>query len=149
MCVSRSAVSDSATPWTVACQAPLSMGFSRQDTGVGCHFLLQGIFPTQGLNSCLLHPLHQQACSLPLATWEAPVLVFIIKFVFIFLAELALHMHLPENEYFGLPGARHPWSGAGRGQGSVKGGKWVCEKRKPRRAEFPGGLRWGPASLPR
>ena len=28
------------TPWTVACQAPLSMGFSRQETGVGCHFLL-------------------------------------------------------------------------------------------------------------
>ena len=24
-----------ATPWTVACQAPLSMDFSRQDTGVG------------------------------------------------------------------------------------------------------------------
>ena len=24
-------------------------------TGVGCHFLLQGIFPTQGLNPCLLH----------------------------------------------------------------------------------------------
>ena len=23
------------TSWTVACQAPLSMGFSRQDTGVG------------------------------------------------------------------------------------------------------------------
>ena len=31
-------------------QAPLSMGFSRKNTGVGCHFLLQGIFPTQGLN---------------------------------------------------------------------------------------------------
>ena len=46
----------SATPWTVACQAPLSMGFHRQDTGVGCHFLLQGIFPTQGSNSCLLSP---------------------------------------------------------------------------------------------
>ena len=27
----RSVVSDSATPWTVACQAPLSMGFSRQE----------------------------------------------------------------------------------------------------------------------
>ena len=26
-----------ATPWAVACQAPLSMGF-----GMGCHFLLQG-----------------------------------------------------------------------------------------------------------
>ena len=34
------------TPWTVAHQAPLSMGFSRQPTGVGCHALLQGIFPT-------------------------------------------------------------------------------------------------------
>ena len=31
-----------ATPWTVACQAPLSMGFYRQKYwNVGCHFLLQ------------------------------------------------------------------------------------------------------------
>ena len=29
------------TPWTVAHQAPVSMGFSRQDTGVGCLFLPQ------------------------------------------------------------------------------------------------------------
>ena len=29
------------TLWTVAHQASLSMGFSRQNTGVGCHFLLQ------------------------------------------------------------------------------------------------------------
>ena len=42
------------SPWTVACQVPLSTGFFRQN-GVGCHFLLQGIFPTQGLNLCLLH----------------------------------------------------------------------------------------------
>ena len=28
-CMSRSVVSDSATSWNVACQAPLSMGFSR------------------------------------------------------------------------------------------------------------------------
>ena len=26
-----------------------------KNTGMGCHFLLQGIFPTQGLNLCLLH----------------------------------------------------------------------------------------------
>ena len=44
-----------ATPWTVACQAPLSMGFPRQNTGVGCHFLLQGIFPTQGWDLGLPH----------------------------------------------------------------------------------------------
>ena len=28
------------TPWTVAHQAPLSMGFSSKNTGVGCRFLL-------------------------------------------------------------------------------------------------------------
>ena len=48
-------MSDSfATLWIVAHQTPLSMGFPRQDTGVGCHFLLQGIFLTQGSNPCLL-----------------------------------------------------------------------------------------------
>ena len=39
-----------ATPWTVACQAPLSMEFSRQEYWSGSHSLLQGIFPTQGSN---------------------------------------------------------------------------------------------------
>ena len=29
--------------------------FPGKNTGVGCHFLLQGIFPTQGLNPGLLH----------------------------------------------------------------------------------------------
>ena len=53
------------TPWIVARQAPLSMGFSSKDYGVGYHFLLQGIFPTQGLNQHLLHLLRWQACSLP------------------------------------------------------------------------------------
>ena len=41
-----------------------------KNTGVGCHFLLQGIFLTQGLKACLLH------CRWVLyhwATWEAQV----------------------------------------------------------------------------
>ena len=42
-----------APSWTVF-QAPLSMGFLK-NTGVGSHFLLQGIFPTQELNPHLLH----------------------------------------------------------------------------------------------
>ena len=37
-------------PWTVAHQVPLSMDSPGMNTGVRCHFLLQGIFPTQGLN---------------------------------------------------------------------------------------------------
>ena len=54
-----------ATPWTIACQAPLSMGFSRQEYWSALHALLQGIFPTQGSNPCLLHLLHWQVGSLP------------------------------------------------------------------------------------
>ena len=46
--VSRSVVSNPATPWTVARQAPLSMEFSSKNTWVDCHALLQEIFPTQG-----------------------------------------------------------------------------------------------------
>ena len=38
--------------------------FPGKDTGVGCHALLQGIFPTQGLNQ---HRLRCQADSLPLS----------------------------------------------------------------------------------
>ena len=44
-------------PWMVACQSPLSMGFSKQEYWSGWHFILQGIFPTQELNLhflCLL-----------------------------------------------------------------------------------------------
>ena len=45
-----------AAPWTVVCQFPLSVEFSRQEyTGVGCHFLLQGIFPTRGSSLGHLH----------------------------------------------------------------------------------------------
>ena len=43
------------TPWTGACQIPLSMGFPRQEYWSGLTFLLQGIFLTQGLNPSLLH----------------------------------------------------------------------------------------------
>ena len=38
----------------IACQAPLSMEFSRQNTRVCCHSLFRGIRPIQGSNLCLL-----------------------------------------------------------------------------------------------
>ena len=44
--------------WTVAHQAPLSMAFLGKNTRVGCYFLFQGIFLTQGSNLGLLH--HRQ-----------------------------------------------------------------------------------------
>ena len=53
-----------ATPWTTAHQDPPSCNFPGKNTGVGCYFLPQGIFPTQGSNP---HLLHLQADSLPLS----------------------------------------------------------------------------------
>ena len=42
-----------ATPWTVALARFLcSWDFTGKNTGVGCHFLLQEIFLTQGSNPC-------------------------------------------------------------------------------------------------
>ena len=46
-----------------------------KNTGVGCHSLPQGIFSTQGLNLCSLHPLHWQAVSLPPAPPGKPELL--------------------------------------------------------------------------
>ena len=43
-----------------------------KNTGVGCHAFVQGIFPTQELNLSLLHLLHWQASSFPLATHGKP-----------------------------------------------------------------------------
>ena len=60
-----------ATFQTVARQALLSMGFSRQEYWSGLHFLLQRTFPTQGSNARLLRFLHWQVASLPLYHWEA------------------------------------------------------------------------------
>ena len=43
-----------------------------KNTGVGCHALLQGIFPTQGSNTRVLCLLNWQGGSLPLAPPEPP-----------------------------------------------------------------------------
>ena len=58
-----------ATLWTVDYQAPLSMGFPRQEYWSTSHFFLQGIFLTQESN---LHLLYCQADSLPLSHQGSP-----------------------------------------------------------------------------
>ena len=52
-----------ATPWTVAHQAPLFMGFSRQEYWSGLPCPPPGVFPTQGSGGFFTTS----------ATWEAPV----------------------------------------------------------------------------
>ena len=61
-----------ATPWTTTTRVPLSMEFSRQEYWTGCHFLLQRIFPIQGLNPHLQSLLHWQVGVLPLSHLGGP-----------------------------------------------------------------------------
>ena len=84
----------SAPPWTVAHQCPLSIGFPSKNTGVGCHFLLQGIFPTQGSN---LYLLDWQADSLPLShlrSFHIIYRVFVCLFVFFLSCSTTFMLHL-------------------------------------------------------
>ena len=47
--LNHSVVSDSEAPWTVARQAPLSMGFSRQEYWSGLPFPSPGDLPEPGI----------------------------------------------------------------------------------------------------
>ena len=57
-----------ATPWTVPARLLCPWNFPGKNTGVGCHFLLQRIFPAQGSNLCFLH---YRWILYHWATWEA------------------------------------------------------------------------------
>jgi len=67
------------TPWIVACQAPLSMKFSRQEYWSGFCFPFQGIFLTQGSNPRLLRLLHWQVDSLPLCHLGSSQVPHVVK----------------------------------------------------------------------
>ena len=61
----RSVVPNSLTPWTVACQAPLSMGFPRQEYRRGLPIPSTGGLPDRGSNLHLICLLHWQVGPLP------------------------------------------------------------------------------------
>ena len=61
------------TLWTVAHELLWPWNSSGNNTGVGCHALLQEIFPTQGLNPCFLSTLHWQMGPLPLVLPGKPL----------------------------------------------------------------------------
>ena len=63
-------------PWTVARQAPCPWDSPGKNTGVGCHFFLQSIFPTPGSNPDLLCLLRWQAESLPLPSRKATYILY-------------------------------------------------------------------------
>ena len=58
--------------WGIARQVPLSMDSPGKNTGMGCHFLLQGISPTHGLTLHLPQLLQYRQIPYRWATGEAP-----------------------------------------------------------------------------
>ena len=80
MLVYHLVVSNSLQPYgcdPMDCSPPGSSahGFSRQEYWMGCSILLQGIFPSPGLNPCHLCFLHCQADYLPLSHLGSPYLL--------------------------------------------------------------------------
>ena len=67
-------MSDSATLWTVACQAPLSMGFSRQEYWSRLPCPPPGDLPDPGIEPMsLMSPALAGGFFTTSATWEATV----------------------------------------------------------------------------
>ena len=63
-------------PWTVARQAPLSMGFSRQEYWSGLLFPLPGDLPDPGIEPMsLMSPALAGGFFTTGTTWEAPFLI--------------------------------------------------------------------------
>ena len=59
-----------ATPWPTSLLFPWDSPGKK--TGMGCHFLPQGVFLTQGSNSCFLHLLYHRQILYYWATGEEP-----------------------------------------------------------------------------
>ena len=74
--------------WTVAQQLLCPWDSPDKNTGVGCHALLHGIFPTQGSNP---HLLHWQADSLLLSHQESSMF------------SLGVSQQLEGNKHAGFP----------------------------------------------
>ena len=68
-----------AAPWIISCQTSLFKEFSRQEYCSGLLFLTPGTFLTQWSNTCLLHFLHWQVDSLPLAPPGKPYILTKLK----------------------------------------------------------------------
>ena len=91
------------SPGLQPARLPGQWGFPAKNIGVGCHFLLQWIFLTQGSNPCLLHLLHWQVDSLPLSHQGSPNKVHSL---FIFPQLLSNVLFLLENPT-GIPHLLH------------------------------------------
>ena len=72
-CCGRCVAALSGSPGIVVTRLLCPWNFSGKNTGMGCHFLLQRIFPSQKSNLQLLHLLHWQVGSLPAEPQGKPI----------------------------------------------------------------------------
>ena len=112
-------VSDSATPWTVVCQAPLSMEFSRREYWSGLPCLSPGDLPNPGIEPVSPVSPALQADSLPLSHPESPLLyvcmymcvcVFVSLCVFILYIYIFIYLHIFFYIYIYMPHLLFPYS---------------------------------------
>ena len=87
------------TPWTVACQAPLSVGFSRQEYWSGLSCPPPGALPSQESNQHLLCLLHRQSFSRSLPS----VSVSFFLYLYIY-THTHTHTHIQSSVNFFAPG---------------------------------------------
>ena len=91
--LNHSVVSDSVTPWTVTHQAPLSMGFSRQEYWSGLTYLPPGDLPNPGIEpTSLMSSALVGGFFTTSATWEAPILTRAFGFLSYFFLFFQLSM---------------------------------------------------------
>ena len=99
------------TLWTIAHRLLCPWDSPGKSTGVGCHFLLQGIFPTHtGWNPCLLRLLHWHGGSLLLAPPGNPNLLNRCN------TYSAVALHYPEGREEHFSGYREDGSERGLGE---------------------------------
>ena len=94
VCSVASVVSDSLWPHGRK-PTRLFLGFSRQEYWSGLPYLLQGIFPTQGSDPCLLHLLHWQEGSLQLVPPGKPLCMCILYINIFFFLNHGRFLSLP------------------------------------------------------
>ena len=95
--------SDSATPWTIACQAPLYTGFSTQEYWSWLPCLPPGDLPNPRTEPPgMLHLLHWQVGSLPLVPHGKPQIIY--KF-----EKYTSHMNLLPTEEFSSQSRKTIW----------------------------------------
>ena len=112
-----------------------------KNTGVGCHALLQRVFPIQGSNAHLSHLLHWQVGSLPLAPHWKPVCVCLCLCAYIcgasLIAQWVKNLPAIQETWVRMIPWRRKWQptpvflpGESHGERSMAGySPWGCKSR--------------------